>query len=129
MDERDPVLDHLLFRGFDVVFRDIHSPAGVQDDKHLEAEIHGVNGGIEHAVIGGQTGEEQLSDTQAFEITVQAGAGVLVVFQKRRVGIDAGIRAFADHQVHGPKIEVRVKVRAGGALYAMGGPEDLGDSA
>ena len=49
----------------------------------------------------------------------------MVVFEKGRIGIDVDVVPFAQNQLARVEMQRRMKVGAGGALYAMVRPEDL----
>ena len=59
------------------------------------------------------------------EIAAKSGRRLVIVLEKRRVGIDSSAKTLAQNEFRRIPDKVRMKLRAIGALHAMVGPERL----
>ena len=103
----------------------VDAPAARLDDGHLVAERAGIERGVENAVVGGEASEHDLSHTGLAKQRIQADRRTPVVFQERRVAVDARVDALAKHRGLRRKVEARGESGPRGACNAVVRPEDL----
>src|SRR3984885_13811900 len=97
------------------------SPARILYHVGLEAGLHAIDGGVTHAVVIGQAGEKDSSQSAFPQIAGKPGAGDAIVLSKSRIGVDVCAEALPQDQLRIVRLQVRVESSPHAPLHAMVG--------
>src|SRR5438093_3211054 len=112
----------------DVAWLEINSPAAIQDDVRVQAELERIQCAVFHAVIQCEAHEINVVDRSLLQIISKPGFAAMGVIEERAVAVDPWIDPLVEDVHHSAHVERRGELCTVRVLNAMHRPKDLFDS-